>query len=352
MDKKRQPPHRSTFHVFSNLFSALSGIYGLSVAVFLAARTLIGEASNIIGFLNNFLQLMMLPAVILLPIFTLLGLIRRRASFGLLALMQIPAAFTFLRTYGSSFLLRANNGNADFAVLTYNIHAEHQDVSGMIAVIRESNADVVAVQELSTFAEEHLRAGLNDIYPYMALYPDAARPTRGQGILSRYPILEEEYWQNTQLVNTLGHLRALIDLKGTRIVFYNTHPIHPGMTGSFYNDDTRGVEIDLVLERAGRETVPVVILGDFNMGEWSDDYMRITSRFTDVYRAVGYGLGLTFPEWSRADSLPGFRAQSLPLPPVLRLDFVFVGGLRPVEARVWHTAGGSDHYPLFVRLGR
>jgi vancomycin resistance protein VanJ len=342
----------SIFRVLGNLFSMLSGAYGLSVAGFLAVRALIGEASNIVGFLDNFLHLFMLPSLVLLPIFTLLGLIRRRVSFLLLALVQIPAAFTFLRTYGSSFLPRANNGTADFSVLTYNIHAEREYVSGMIAVIRESDADVVAVQELSAFGEEHLRAGLSDLYPYMALYPDVAHPTRGQGIFSRHPILEKEYWQNTQLPNTLGHLRTLIDLNGTQVVFYNTHPIHPGMTGSFYNDDTRGEEIDLVLERAGRESVPVVILGDFNMGEWSDDYMRITSRFTDVYRAVGYGLGLTFPEWSRADSLPGFRAQALPLPPALRLDFVFVGGLRSVEARVWHTAGGSDHYPLFVRLGR
>jgi vancomycin resistance protein VanJ len=352
MSKKRSKPRRSLFHNLSNLFGVLAGIYGLSVGVFLWLRTRIGEASGIIGFLNNFLQLMMLPSVILMPIFTVLALIWRQTTLYWLILTQIAPVFAFLRTYGGSFVPRRANGNADFSVLTYNIHAERRDVSGMIEVIRSAQADVVAVQELSTYAAECLRAALSDLFPHMALYPDLERPTRGQGIFSRYPILEEEYWQNTHFANTLGHLRALIDLNGSQVAFYNTHPIHPGMTGSFYNDKTRGAEIDIVLERAQRETAPVVILGDFNMGEWSDDYVRITSRYVDAYRAVGHGLGLTFPEWSRADSLPGFRARALPLPPVLRLDFVFVGKLRPVEAQVWHTAGGSDHYPLFVRLGR
>ncbi|MFN8374462.1 MAG: endonuclease/exonuclease/phosphatase family protein [Anaerolineae bacterium] len=348
MDHKSYP---LLLRVFGNLFTALSGAYGLSAAGFLGLRALVGEASGVIGFLNNFLHLLLLPALVLLPVWTLLALAKRRVWALLLVLTQLPAALTFLQAYGVRFLPRASAGNAAFAVLTYNLHAEQQDVSGMIAVMRESGADVVAVQELSAFAAEALRAGLQDVYPYLALYPGAARPTHGQGILSRYPILEEAYWQNNELPNTMGHLRALIDLNGARVAFYNTHPIHPGMTGSFYNDQTRGAEINIVLERAARESVPVVILGDFNMGEWSDDYGRITARFVDVYRAVGYGLGLSFPEWSRADTLPGFRARALPLPPILRLDFVFVGRLRPVEARVWHTAGGSDHYPVFVRLG-
>src|SRR5690349_11496088 len=100
MSKNSQSPRPlSVFHILGNLFTALSGAYGLSVAGFLGLRALIGEASNIIGFLDNFLHLLMLPSLILLPIFMLLGLVRRRASFLLLALLQIPAAFTFLRTY-------------------------------------------------------------------------------------------------------------------------------------------------------------------------------------------------------------------------------------------------------------
>ena len=337
--------------IIGSVFMALSGVYGLSVAGFLALRALIGEASSVIGFLNNFLHLLMLPSLILLPLFAGVALLRRRAALLLLALTQIPAALTFLQTYGGLFVPRAAAGTAAFAVLTYNIHAEQNDVSQMIAVIREADADVVAVQELSEYAAEQLAAALRELYPYQALYPGSTHPTQGQGVFSRHPIVEEEYWQNKQLQPRLGHLRVLVDANGERIAFYNTHPIHPGMTGSFYNDDGRGEEIDIVLRRAAEESVPVVILGDFNMGEWSDDYARITAQFTDVYRAAGYGLGLTFPEWSRADSLPGFRARALPLPPVLRLDYVFVSGLRPVEARVWHTAGGSDHYPLLVKLG-
>ncbi|NWF69966.1 MAG: endonuclease/exonuclease/phosphatase family protein [Chloroflexi bacterium] len=342
-------------HIVVNLFRALAGAYGLSVSGFIGLRLLLGESWPLLGFLSNFLHLLLLPALLFLPLLALPLLLKRRAAAWSIALplaaTQLVPALTFLLTYGAQFLPRAHSSSPAITVLTYNLHAERADLSGMIAVMRASGADVIAVQELSVFAAAGLPPALRDLYPYSALYPGTTNPTHGQGIFSRHPIVAETYWQNTHLRATMGHLRALIDFDGRRLVFYNTHPVHPGMVGSFYDDSVRGAEIDIVLQRAAGESVPVVMLGDFNMGEWSEDYARITARHTDVYRAVGYGFGLTFPEWSRADTLPGFRARPLPLPPLLRLDYVFVSGLLPLEAQVWPDAGGSDHYPLRVQLG-
>jgi vancomycin resistance protein VanJ len=334
--------------IASNLFRILAGSYGVSIAGFLALRALIGETWALIGFLNNFLHLLLMPSLILLPLSLLL---RRKFA----ALTQVPAALAFLMTYAPLFLPRSVEASAEnpFTVLTYNLHAEADELDAMVALIRAANADIVAVQEVSAAAAERLPIALADIYPYMALYPGETYPTQGQGILSRYPIVEERYWRNTQLAhNALGHLRALLDVNDVRVVFYNAHPVHPGMGNSFYDDAVRGAEIDLVLEMVAQETQPVLILGDFNMGEQSDDYARIIDNgYTDVYRAVASGFGFTFPEWSRADTIPGFQARALPLPPLLRLDYVFARGICPLSARVWDTTGGSDHHPLFVTLG-
>ncbi|MDX2139325.1 MAG: hypothetical protein SF123_14665 [Chloroflexota bacterium] len=77
------------------------------------------------------------------------------------------------------------------------------------------------------------------------------------------------------------------------------------------------------------------------MTEAFDLYQIITDRYTDAFAAVGeVGFGFTFPHITRR-----------PLPPVLRLDYVFYDShFRGIDARVWSDSGSSDHLPVLVRL--
>ena len=324
-------PH-SAFHsprrVLMNLYIALTGAYGLSVSGFLLLRALLGESWKIVALFNNYIHLLLIPAVVLLP----LSLLLRRPR---LALTQAAPAAVFLAAYGIMFWPRSTNISADqprLSLLSYNLSKDNPSADGAIAIIREADADVVALQELNPVLSAAFDSEFADAYPYRAFHPDVSYP--GQGIMSRYPIQNESYWQIH-----LGHQRAEIDVNGRVITLYNTHPVHPFIQErGFFDPVLRTEEIEDVLARAAQDSTPILIAGDFNMTDQTGDYQRITAQFNDSYREVGWGLGFSFPDLGQ---------------PILlaRLDYVFHSrDFQAVEARVWPTSGGSDHRPLFVTL--
>ncbi len=104
------------------------------------------------------------------------------------------------------------------------------------------------------------------------------------------------------------------------------------------------------VERAQHDSGPIIIVGDFNMTDQSDDYKLITSHYLDTYREVGWGLGFTFPDFTFASASP-VPHNLLPLRPVVRLDYLFHNtSIQALDAHVWNSSGGSDHRPVFAEF--
>lgn len=317
--------------VLVNLFIALTGAYGLSVTGFLLLRALVGERWSVVGFVNSYLHLLILPAVILMPICLLL----RR-----LLIVELAAPFLlFAVTFGPAFLPRALAAVPDaprLRLLSYNINGGNQDVESVIKIIRESGAEVVLIQELSPWMADAFDTQLEEAYPYRAFHPQPG--FSGQGILSQFPIGGDEYWQFY-----LGHQRVEIDWHGMPFTLYNVHPLHP-LEGLGYDGARRSVEISDILRRTKTEQGRLLLAGDFNMTELSEDYARVSALYADTYKQVGWGMGFTFPDFVSA-----FGVQHIP--PLARIDFVFHdAGFLPLEARVLPVSGGSDHFPLYAVL--
>ncbi|MCC7208609.1 MAG: endonuclease/exonuclease/phosphatase family protein [Anaerolineae bacterium] len=325
----------------------LAVVYGAALTGFLALRGRLPEARlPLVAALNSGLHLLLKPALVLLP----LALLRRRV---VLAGLLVTPVVEYLRAYAGPLMRRTDPepGEPGIRLLTYNLHAEETRLDPQIDVIRSANADVVALQELSFAAAKRFAAALADRYPHQALHPNA-EPFAGQGILSRFPVTADDYWQHVDIPNALGHQRAVLDVNGQAVVLYNLHPVHPGMVDKIYDAAPRADEVTRLLARIEAETLPVVLAGDFNMSDQSDDYRRITARLQDAFRQAGRGLGYTFPDWSAPQARSVVNGLPLGfLPPLVRLDYVFHNPtMRVIEARAWPDAGGSDHRPLLVRL--
>jgi vancomycin resistance protein VanJ len=324
---------RTSLTVLGMFCRAMTGAYALSILLYLLLRLLIGEDWILVSFVSSFMPALILPALILLPMTLLL----RQWQ---LSLMLIPAVIFFGITWGSFFLPQeiplATANEQTVKILSYNIYSNRRNPEMIIDVIRQADADIVALQELGFPQAAAIEAALTDIYPYMALHPMNAT-TQGQGILSRYPINEDTYWQYDFLIHSLGHQRVEISLQADlEITIYNLHPSHPGMQRSIFNPDYRFQELSDILLRAESETNPILLIGDFNMPDLSKDYAAISSQYQDTFREVGQGLGWTFPAI-------GF--------PFLRLDYVFYGeAFRAKSAQILGDNGGSDHHPLLVEL--
>jgi vancomycin resistance protein VanJ len=327
---RRAPPALGLIgRVARTLIQVLVGSYGLSLSGFLTLRAISGDSLTLVDILNSYVHLVLLLAPLaLLPALVL----RKRLPLSLLIL----PLWTFVTSYGGQFLPRSAPllpANApQLHLLTYNLLRHNTDTAALIGIIRGAGADVVALQEVTPAQAAAFEADLRDLYPYQALHPQEG--FSGQGVLSRYPILADAFWQIH-----LGHQRVEIDFNGRQIALYNAHPIHPFIGGypNFYQPSTRAAEVDELLRRAAAETLPVLLVGDFNLSDQESLYRQITAHYADAYRQAGWGMGFTFP------------AGPLPL---ARIDYVFHdAAFVTLSAQVGSSGGGSDHLPLSVLLG-
>lgn len=303
-------------------------LYGLGVTLYTILQFTIGERFIVVTWLNNGAYLLWAGAIVLL----VPCIIFRR--FRILLLMLIPTlAFTI--NYLPMYISREVNPPTDaeiLTIMTYNINVRPRDLNKIADDIWQADADIVAIQELTPQSAEVFERQLSTLYPYRALHP--INGFSGQAILSKYPIIADEFW-----TIYLGHQRAVIDVDGTEVTLYNVHPIHHVLPFWGFDTSLRTEEINVFMEDAIQDTTPVIIMGDFNMTDQSSDYQRVTEYFYDSYRRVGYGMGTTFPAHIRF------------LPTLVRIDYVFHSyDFTPLKADVLRTTGGSDHRPLVVEL--
>jgi len=326
--------------------------YGLMSLILLLLHLTVGERLPLMRLLNTFLHLSWLPALVLLPLCLLWG-------WRWLSLLLLPMVLAFGFNYGIRYLPRQiipPPNSTQISLLSYNFRIGNPDLDETLAVIREADADLVAIQELSEPLADRLNEELADRYPYRQLHVVVIVPgrdpiIRGQGVLSRYPIQDNEFWFYDWLPQPLGHQRAELLVNGQTVVLYNVHVSHPGLTDSLLNTSYRDREVHDLLARAADETAPVILAGDFNLSDLSDAYGTITAQMTDTYRVAGFGLGLTHPEFVRGNSYSDIFPDWMPITRLVRLDYVFHSQeWRTLAAKVWHSSGGSDHRPVWVKL--
>jgi endonuclease/exonuclease/phosphatase (EEP) superfamily protein YafD len=326
--------------------TVLNKAYALLIGAYLGGLLGLTAAGHIIrrpelrGLLRTARALLLLPAwLLVIP-----GLLLQRWAF---TLLLVPPALAFVPSWGA--LLRPRSATLPGAVLahdampltvlTYNLQAP--DAEGAVSratVIRRADADVVALQELSADAVAHLAAALKGIYPHQALHPQENR-FAGQGVLSRYPIVSDEYWQHPDIPRPLGHQRVELDVNGARVTLHNAHPVPPYSIKGRFRLHQHSLDMAALLRRVARDGGPLIVAGDLNLTAQFAEYARLSERLADAFVEAGRGgLGFTFPVSPRT-------------PPMARLDHIFCGGgIEPLDAHALSDSGGSDHRPVWARL--
>ncbi|MGH2567516.1 MAG: endonuclease/exonuclease/phosphatase family protein [Bacteroidota bacterium] len=250
---------------------------------------------------------------------------------------------------GCSASKRATN-NDILRVMTFNIHHGEGvdgkvDIKRVAALIQESNADVVALQELDRWVE---RTDKIDIITMLAEMTgmtyafgkniDYQGGDYGNGLLTRFPILEERNLHYTMMREgeQRGLLQLVLDVRGQEMVVMNTHIDHR-------EDDSERVmnvaEIREALQRYSPK--PTIVCGDFNDLPASRTVALMKEDFIDTWEEVGRGDGFSYPTAE----------------PVKRIDYIFIARphpsaavkLRPLSARVLRS-DASDHLPVLVEL--
>jgi vancomycin resistance protein VanJ len=323
--------------------------YAAALLAYTAARPRTVGRTGLVELANDFAPWLYAPAVPMV----LVGIGWRAPA---LTAAGLASAAAFLGTWGRLFTRPTPNPTSvqpDLTVITFNILAwNHQYVATAGAILAEA-PDIVAIQELDPLAAVELPRLLADHLPHRALRPYPS--PSGAAVFSRYPLRGAESFR---LDATAGHWsqRMVVEAPSGPLTLLNVHTRIPRLCWSqcrgaarllptFTADRCRTDVLHLV-RLLDEVEGPLLVMGDFNMTEYSDHYRLVRARLTDAYRAVGRGFGHTFP---RLGTFP----HGLPVPwPMLRLDYVWHSAhFRPVSAHLGKS-GGSDHRPVVVRLAR
>jgi endonuclease/exonuclease/phosphatase (EEP) superfamily protein YafD len=328
---------------------ALVWVYFTILFGWLVLYLLFGDRFGYLGLVNNFAVYLFFP----LPIIAIVAFITRRKE---LIGGTLLGAAVFLWFWGALFMPRLSvpqrgNPHPPLTVMTYNILGSHGFSDPVIDVIRNENADIVLLQELTPDLARAMQTELIEVYPYQIMDP---RPgVSGAGTLSRYPMQDTG---ETFPLKWVGDPQILVvDFEGTFITLVNFHTFaYTYSSSEAVTANLRGREAlaEVLADFVAKTPGPLIAAGDANAVNLSETYRIITSSgLTDAWYEAGFGLGGTFPG-STVPASSRWKIGSWYVPQwMLRIDYVFVSLHWGVSsARMAQFDGVSDHRGIVAEL--
>ncbi|WP_246221872.1 MULTISPECIES: endonuclease/exonuclease/phosphatase family protein [Gordonia] len=218
-------------------------------------------------------------------------------------------------------------------VVSVNLLKGNGDLSAVEKLVRDSGADILSLQEVTTEWLDKARvSGLAQRLPFeqSEVVPFAA--AAGSALLSRTPLRDRDIIDDTAFKN----LRGVTDLPGARATrVLAIHPAAPTGDGRDWVHDTDTIKAYLHELGDG----PVIAAGDYN-ATWDQARFRgfLRHGFADAGEQSGSGFLPTYPTNGRLGNRP-----------VVAIDHVVIKGFVATSVRT-HFVKGSDHRAIVVKL--
>lgn len=213
-----------------------------------------------------------------------------------------------------------------FRVLSANLWYLNRSHERVRRFIRETNADIVVLEEASA-------AWLAALKDLQADYPYAKSVflRKGFGLLfcTRLPVETIEVVQTGQA--GLPSLMARVKLRGQELIVIGAHPASPGTPRRARQ---RNAQLRGLASFAASLEAPVMLLGDLNITSWSPGFKDLVRESGLRDSRLGFGLQATWPV-----QLPWLRVP---------IDHCLVSQEIIVQRRRVGPSIGSDHYPVII----
>ncbi len=309
----------------------------------------LGAAWSPLALLHNFALWLTLPTLLSVPLVAwgqrrlpLAGLVGLACGAWLAAPYLVPRADVPSRA-------------PTFTLISYNIWAYNPRFAAAVTWLASQDVDAVVLLEVDHEGVDPRLA------PLLARYPYEARIDGSVRIFARTPFTS----QRVIALETLDEspeprliLRVTLRWQGEEIVLYGVHLSLPEADADTfpdlnvwarvllgYNETRRNRQIARVVGMAAAERAPTLLAGDFNASATSPVILAARQQLTDSWLTAGAGCGATYPVWQSL-------GVSLPLPALLRIDYVWHNAGWRARAAALGDAHGSDHLPLIVTLER
>ena len=260
------------------------------------------------------------------------------------------ALFVFL--YGSLLMPRPapqDDGPA-LTVMTYNTLGFNPCPACVVAAIRQSDADLITLQELSPQVAAAIARDLHAEYPYQILQP--REQVYGLGAISRLPLRATG---ETLPGSWVGQPQILaLTFAETQVLVVNAHPVATGPTDLRtieWSIEERFRQAQTLVAFAQTHPGPLLYPGDSNTTDQNDAYRMIATAWRDSFREVGRGFGHTYPG-ADFSGTQRFQIGGFSLPRwLIRIDYIWHSPhWQPTAAYIGPWDGYSDHRPTIARL--
>jgi vancomycin resistance protein VanJ len=296
----------------------IAGLALVLAALMVGHRLVPNSPGNVGSFIETFLPWLGIGALLLLILAAVW-----RSPIG--AVAATLAVVVWLGTFGQLLLPGKGGGDRHLRVLTHNVGVSNPDPEGTVQVLLEADADLVALQELSTEAHTRYSALLSKRYPH-----EVSRGT--VALWSKHPLID-----SSSVDIGLGWTRALrteVQAPGGTVAVYVVHLASVRVDSDGFSSEQRDSTIvDLGMYLGAEEQPRVLLLGDLNGTAYDRSLAPLTAGLQSVQAEAGWGFGFTWPA--------GF--------PLARIDHILVKGITATDAQVLGRTG-SDHRPVLADL--
>ncbi|MFB2974068.1 endonuclease/exonuclease/phosphatase family protein [Aerosakkonema sp. BLCC-F183] len=321
--------------------------YSALIIVYFLLRIIFWDRFWVVGFVSSFIPLILLP-ILILPVLAL-GIVKRR-WFSIASSIACILLISWLHLkYFSPHPIQANASQLNIKVLSLNCSWYKTSSENLTSLIQKEAPDIVFLQEVVKKHTQRAFVWLKSTYPYQFAAPET-------GILSKYPI------EFSEILHLAGHRdiqqRAIIKIDNRDIVVYNIQVKSPWINYQkvlpligipFYDYRERSQEIQDLLQRLQKETLPLIVAGDFNMTDQSQDYHYLTTVLQNSFHVSGLGFGFTWPHgWELS-----FLIKNSPWKlnyPIFRIDHIWYSKHWGSRASKVLPTTGSDHLPVETEL--
>ncbi|MFF7458630.1 endonuclease/exonuclease/phosphatase family protein [Kitasatospora sp. NPDC008115] len=325
-DDGRRPRHRTVHHRLlrrparrpaGRRGRLIAGAAAALAALMALSPRLPNDPANLVSLWQTVMPWSGLGITLLL----LLAALRRCAPAAAAALLP---ALVWTVLFAPALADKRTDGG-DLTVVSHNVNEDNPDPRRTAHALAGSGADVVAVEELATRAQETYRHELAATYAHSQVHG-------GIGLWSKYPLQDVE---TVDIMPWTRALRATVLTPKGPVALYTAHlasvRVRPdaGFTTAARNEAAAKLAAAVRSEPLAR----IVVLGDLN-GSFDDTALHtLTGPLRSAQQEAGDGFGFTWPA---------------PLP-VVRIDHILVKGITARSA--WTLPDtGSDHLPVAASL--
>ncbi|MEG3921334.1 endonuclease/exonuclease/phosphatase family protein [Microcoleus sp. T3_A4] len=301
----------------------------------------------IVGLISTFIPLIFFPTFLI----AIIGLlIIKKRWFTIISAIACIFLISWMHIkYFSPAPINLTNSQPSLKILSHNVGWYATQSPTLFKLIHQQKPDIIFLQEIVRKHTERAFTWLKADYPYQIGTPPV-------GILSKYPIVSSE------ILHLAGHRetqqRAIIKFNEQEVVIYNMQATGPwfkkSRLGRFlkipvYKYGKRAPEIQDLVERVERENLPVIVAGDFNMTDETQDYDRVQKVMQDSFRKSGLGFGFTWPNGWELKLLVKRSNWRLNYP-VCRIDYIWYSNHWGAKSSSVLEATESDHLPVGAEL--